>query len=180
MKRLLALIVLVPALFVAGPASANDSDVRSTTVPASACTPIDTTQASRVRMSNGAWVFRGSSTGTVTFYCAVDFNAYTKSNNTNDNDVSGFRVFFRDSDAGGNASRVTARLTYRRPDGMYSAGSTWSSNVTNTTANTAGYHQNNHDVSFDGVYSFLVTLRRTSTSQSPAFSGIDFWIPPVG
>jgi hypothetical protein len=75
---------------------------------------------------------------------------------------------------------VRVRLAYRRIDGLYSAGSEWSSNSSNVTGNTVAYKNNAHDVRSDAVYSFVVRLTRTNSTESPAFSGIDFPILPEG
>jgi hypothetical protein len=172
-------ITAVALILFSGVAVANDQDVRATTVPATACQPRNSVEAERVVLSNGAWVFSGTNTGEVMFYCPLPLNAWTVSNISNDNDISAFRVYYRDTDGAGNAARVTARLVYRLFDGLYSAGNTWSSNVNPVTTNTTWLQDNPHDVRSLALYSFLVTLRRTNTSQEPAFSGIDFVPPPV-
>lgn len=192
-SKLLAptLISLLAALSPTNSALANDQDVWTTAVPASSCVPANEWLANKVQLSNGAWVFRGSSTGTVIFYCPLALNAYTVSNFSHDNDISRYRVYYRDSDGGmlggsggfiaPQRSRVTARLTFRRANGMYSAGTLWSSDNTgvNATANTTAIKTNAHDVRANALYAFVATLYRANTSQSPAFSGIDFPFPVV-
>lgn len=181
LKKLVIVIGLfsVGLFWLSGTARASDRDMLATTIPATACEPINSIHANRVGLSNGAWVFRGSWTGTIFFYCPVPRNAWTLSNTSNDNDISAYRVYYRDSDGTGAASRVTARLLYRQTGGLFSGGSTFSSNSFSPTGNTRATKINFHDVRAGALYSFLVTLRRTSTSVNPAFSGIDFWIPPV-
>ena len=161
------------------PASANDQDLWAKAVAASACEPASENQAAEVSLSNGAWVFVGNNTGTVTFWCPLSLNAYTVSNGSHDNDVSSFRVYYRDSDGQSGQARVTARMTYRRADGLYAAGSTFDSNVSTNTGNTTRVHNVAHDVRSEALYGFLVTLRRSNANQSPAFSGIDFPFPAV-
>ena len=135
-------LVLVVALFtigfvwLAGTAGANDRDMLATTVPATACEPLNSSHANEVQLSNAAWVFRGTNTGTITFYCPVPRNAWTLSNTSNDNDISAFRVYYRDSDGTGTAARVTARLVSRRASGLFSARNTWNSNNHSATDNT--------------------------------------------
>jgi len=158
-------------------ANANDQDLWAKTVPASFCTPVSEDQANEVWLSNGALVFSGNNTGTISFYCPVSLNAYTVSNNSWDNDISKYRVYYRDTDGQSNSSAVTARLVYRRANGMYSAGGTFSSNGYSDTGNTSKVRNNAHDVRSSAHYAFLVTLRRTNTTQSPAFTGIDFPFP---
>ena len=168
-------------------ALANDQDVWSTTVPASSCEPANETDANKVKIANGAWVFSGDNLGVVTLYCPLAINAFTVANFSHDNDITAYRVYYRDTDGGTygsngaptNLAQVTARLTYRKEDGMYSAGSLWSSHFTpiNLRGNTKIVKNNVHDVQANALYSFIVTLQRLHPSQSPAFSGIDFPFP---
>ncbi len=163
---------------VTGTAKASDRDMLATTVPATACEPYRSSDARRVWLSNAAWVFRGANTGTITFYCPVPRNAVTLSDTTNDNDISAYRIYYRDSDGNGTAARVTARLLYRRASGLFSAGSLWNSNDYPVTGNTTVTKTNLHDMRSSALYSFLVTLSRTNRQQDPAFSGIDFTFRP--
>lgn len=181
MNKFMLIVMLLTVSFVglSGTARASDRDMLATTVPATACEPINSSHANEVELSNAAWVFRGANTGTITFYCPVPRNARTLSDATDDNDISAYRIYYRDSDGTGTAARVTARLVYRRADGLFSAGSTWDSNSLAATGNTTAIKANSHDLRFDALYSFLVTLNRTSTQQDPAFSGIDFTFVPV-
>jgi len=160
-------------------AAASAADMLATTVPASACVPIDSTHASKVRLSNAAWVFRGNNIGAVQFYCPLVRNAYTMSDGSDDNDVTAFRVYYRDSDGTGNRSRVTARLVYRKQDGLHQAGDLWNSNSSGATGNTRQLFVNVHDMQFDAVYSFYVTLYRAGTDEDPALSGFDFSFPAI-
>lgn len=178
-RMLIVALGTVGLVGLAGTARANDRDMLATTVPATACEPLNSSHANEVQLSNAAWVFRGSHTGTITFYCPVPRNAWTLSDNTNDNDISAYRIYYRDSDGTGTTAQVTARLVYRGASGLFSAGSTWNSNNHAATGNTTAFKENVHDVRFDALYSFLVTLRRTNTQQAPAFSGIDFATIPV-
>lgn len=169
-------VALLTAGLMYGPplVMASTPDLRATTVPAAVCTPVDSTQASMVTLVNAAWVFRGANIGTVNFYCPLSRNTFTMSNATNNNQISGYRVYYRDSDGTGAAARVTTRLLYRRGDGLYGAGNTWSSSVHNISGNTTRNISNPHNLQADALYSFLVTLQRTNIQQEPAFSGIDF------
>ena len=188
MLRVGQLSALCLAAAVSLPALANEQDVWSTTVPASSCEPSNEASANKVVLSNGAWVFSGNNIGLVTFYCPLAINAFTVANFSNDNDISSFRIYYRDTDGGifgapngvpTNQARVTARLTYRKSDGMYSAGSLWSSQGTpfNVRSNTTVVKPNVHDVQANALYSFIVTMLRTTPTQNPAFSGIDFPFP---
>ena len=158
---------------------ANDAPLLATTVPASSCAPVDEAQSDKVRLSNGAWVFSGVHTGTVMFYCPLPLNAMDVNNVLQVNDMTTYRVYYRDSDGGGilnNRAKVTARLIYRKADGMYSGGSLWSSRFTpnNQTDNSTAIKVNNHTLQANALYSFVVTLYRSESEQKPAFSGIDF------
>lgn len=181
MKRATAVLSTLAAMVAAVPLLANDQDVRATTVPATACQPASLAVAAKMQISNAAWTFAGGATGTVYLYCPLAINGNTVSDASNDNDISAYRIYYRDSDGTGAAAEVTTRLIYRRSDGLYSGGPTWSSNsnVLDTTTNTTAFHDNPHDMTAAGVYSFLVTLRRTNTDQSAVFSGIDFESPPA-
>lgn len=179
LKQIFVALVTVGLVYGSPIAMATDRDLRATTVPATSCTPLDSTQADMVLLSNAAWVFRGTNTGTVTFYCPLSRNAITLSDATDDNDISAYRVYYRDSDGAGSAARVTTRLIYRRADGLYAAGNTWNSNSQSATGNTTRIVANAHDMNADALYSFLVTLQRTNTQQAPAFSGVDFTFVPV-
>ena len=175
----LAVFSAAAALGAANTLRANDAPLLATTVPASACEPVNEAQANKVKLVNGAWVFNGAHTGTVTFYCPLSLNGFDVNNILNVNDMSGYRVYYRDSDGGtiiGGKAKVTARLTYRKHDGMYSGGTVWSSRFTpaGQTSNTTAYKANNHTVQKNALYSFVVTLYRSESAQQPAFSGIDF------
>ncbi|BAY29439.1 hypothetical protein NIES2107_12820 [Nostoc carneum NIES-2107] len=156
-------------------ASANDAEVANTTIPASACRPESNVDDGQVFLSNGAYVFSGNNTGTVRLYCPWTINGNT-SNLTNDNDMSSYRVYYRDTDGISNSSEITTLLAYRDPNGQAQpAGQVaWSSNTANATANTTQTVQLSHDLGSNRLYYFIVTIRRNSTSQNPAFSGIDF------
>ncbi|WP_413200555.1 hypothetical protein [Nostoc piscinale] len=178
-KNFLAAATIAASLIVPSVASANDRDILATTVPATACRPNSDSGDASVVISNGAYVFNGSATGTVTLYCPLPINANTISDLTNDNDISTYRVYYRDTDGIGGASEITTRLVYRDSAGLNGVGSTWSSNVSNMTDNRTQFVNLNHSVGSNRLYSFLVTIQRTNTTQNPAFSGIDFAFPPI-
>jgi hypothetical protein len=186
-RMLFGMFTATVLAITAGTALANDRDVRAKTVPASICQPSNSTQLGMVQIVHGSWVFQGSATGTVEIWCPLSLNQYTVSDNTNDNDISYYRVFYRDSDSAGAAAQVTVRLFYRRASAQapQPTGELFNSNAVSSPVpfNTSRYHSNPHDVFFfpDGVlYFFRVTLTRNNSTQDPAFHGIDFEIPPVG
>lgn len=175
----MAFATIAASFAVSSPVLANTRDVLATTIPASACRPQDNVADAKVVLSNGAYVFIGSATGTVNFYCPLPINAYTVSNLTDNNNISTYRVYYRDSDGIGTASEISTRLVYRDSAGLNGAGNTWSSNVSNSTNNITQLVNLNHGLGFDRLYSFLVIMQRNNSSQNPAFSGIDFAFPPV-
>ncbi|WP_414544119.1 hypothetical protein [Nostoc sp. CCY0012] len=178
-KYFMAFTTIAASFAISSPVLANDRDVLATTIPASACRPQNNVDDAKVALSNGAYVFTGSATGTVIFYCPLPINANTVSDMTNDNDISAYRVYYRDTDGIGTGSEITTRLVYRDAAGLNGVGSTWSSNVFNNANNRTQFVNLNHDVGSNRLYSFLVTMQRTNTSQNPAFSGIDFAFPAI-
>lgn len=187
MMQLKCLIFLtaIAALFTFPSAAvANDQDVQATTIPASACRPESDTADASVRMVNGAFIFNGNSTGTVRFFCPLPINRLTVSGPSNDNDLSRYRVYYRDTDGTGNAVEITTHLFYRNSDANASipVGAAWSSNsnLSNLTVNTSLYVLQAHQFEVFRLYFFVVTMRRNNTNQDPAFSGIDFVLPLEG
>jgi opacity protein-like surface antigen len=176
-KQFIACATIAASLIVPSTALANDQDIVATTIPATACRPQTDSGSAAVALSNGAYVFNGSATGTVILFCPLPINANTIADFTNDNDISRYRVYYRDSDGIGTASEVRTSLVYRNSVGLTQVGGTWSSNASNITANTIAAVNLSHDVGSDRLYSFAVIMQRTNTTQNPAFSGIDF--PPI-
>jgi hypothetical protein len=170
---LATLLTLTALLAGAHSARANDPDLRATTVPAAECQPENDTQDARVTLSGGAWTFNSTSTGTITFYCPLPINGNTEFDAFNDNDMTMIRVLYRDTDGMGAGAEVTARLLFRTP-GLFSVGAAWSSNSSNVMVDTTAFHPLVHDLFPSVLYSFFVTLSRTSTVDNPAFFGIDF------
>lgn len=178
-KRCLGAVIIGSLLSWTTVASANSSDILSTTIPASACQPNTPVASGRVALSNGAYVFSGNATGEVVLYCPLPVSRHPSRGGINPNSISTYRVYYRDSDGAGNASEITTRLFYRDANGQAVVGSAFSSNLSNITANTARFVTLSHTLQFNRLYYFIVTIRRNSTAQNPAFSGIDFeFIPP--
>lgn len=157
-------------------ALASHRDLLATTVPASACEPVNSSDAARIRLSNGAWVFRGANTGQVSFNCPLPVNANTVSDNTDANYISSYRIYFRDTDVLGNQAEVRVRLRSRSSTGLAYVSPQWSSNgaVYPGPTNTRVCERLNHNLNNDQIYHFLMSLRRSNTNQNPAFTGIDF------
>lgn len=164
----------------AGMALANDRDLRAQTVPASSCHPMDRVSLDRLQITNGAWEFKGTATGTVDLWCPLPLNRNTVSDNSDDNDMTSYRVWYRDSDGTLPAARVLVQLTYRQPNGvMNTVGSQFNSNGFTTPFDAAIVHGVNHQLQVNAMYAFRVRLTRTSTIQQPRFSGISFTLPPI-
>ncbi|MEG3845786.1 hypothetical protein QT971_00970 [Microcoleus sp. herbarium19] len=180
----LIFITAIAALFTFPSAAvANDQDVQATTIPASACRPESDTADASVRMVNGAFIFNPNSTGTVRFFCPLPINRLTVSNPSNDNDLTGYRVYYRDTDGTGNLAAITTHLFYRNSSAASSiaVGAAWSSNSnpSNLTVNTSFFVPQNHQFEAFRLYFFVVTMRRNNINQDPAFGGIDFVVPQV-
>ena len=175
----------VPAL------AANDWDLLSRTIPASACQVRDSAQAALVEMNQGAWRFAGASTGRVTLTCPlpISFFPADRAQNTNPTTMTFYRVWYRDSDAAGPAAAVTA-IPYVRlwPSGTWSnigllgggggivppGVCQFSSNAFADVGFAAHTKDCKHDIQLNALYSFEVILSRTVSSQIAEFHGIDF------
>ncbi|MEG5035200.1 hypothetical protein [Microcoleus sp. AT3-D2] len=187
--KCLIFITALAALFTFPSAAvANDPDVQATTIPASACRPESDTADASVRMVNGAFIFNTNSTGTVRFFCPLPINRLTVSDSSNDNDLTGYRVYYRDTDGTRNLAEITTHLFYRNSNAGSSipVNAAWSSNSpppigTAPLVNTSFFFDApNHQFEAFRLYFFVVTMRRNNTNQDPAFSGIDFVVPPPG
>lgn len=177
-KRCLGLAIIGALASWPTVASANSSQILSTTIPASACQPDNSVASGRVALSNGAYVFSGNATGTVTLYCPLPVGR-TPSSGSNANNISTYRVYYRDSDGTASSSEITTRLFFRDANGQGVIGALSSSNSSNISVNTSRFVRLSHTLGFNRLYYFIVTMRRNSTTQNPAFSGIDFTFPPV-
>lgn len=164
----------VAVIGISGLASANDQDLVATTIPASSCSPTNSDQAEMVFLENGSWVFRSGVTGGVSFYCPLPLNAFTVSDNTNDNDMTHFRIYYQDPDATGTAATLTARLKRKLPNGSQLWGTQWNSNNVNVSGQTAQIQPYLHDLAFSAQYVINVTMGRNNANQRPRFTGIDF------
>ena len=188
-KKILSLTLASSAL-LSPLAQANDLNLGAYTIPASACQPASATDSDKLRLSNGSYVFRGSATGTASLLCALPLNGWQagvslSSQNFSDPtmNMSSYRVYYRDPNDCHTGSGVSVRLRYRNESGLSSVGSNWESWQTTqpgnfcipgTTNNTTHEVDLSHSLRTERLYHFLVSLRRTSTGQNVAFSGIDF------
>jgi hypothetical protein len=154
----------------------NPRDLWHRTVPASACAPLDSVQAAKVRLQNGAWRFDGNNTGTVSFYCPVPINAWPADNDEPDHtEMEFYRVWYRDPDGMATDARVTTTLRYRDLAGAWqTVAGTLNSNVFANTGFTTKVIDSEHTFEMDALYSFYVTMSRTAATQTVEFHGIDF------
>jgi hypothetical protein len=174
---LVALAALVVSVLDARSAFAlNPHDLWHRTVSASACSPLDSTQAAKVRLQNGAWRFDGVNTGTVSFYCPIPINAWPADNDEpNYTQMQFFRVWYRDSDGMGVNARVTTSLHYRNLAGAWLAvPGALNSNVFPDMTFTTKQIPSVHNFALDALYSFYVTIYRSSALETVEFHGIDF------
>jgi hypothetical protein len=171
-------------LFLAGTAGANTADLFHRTVPASACHPLTSAQAVKVKLHNGGWEFDGNNIGTVSFYCPISLNRFFASGLGQGNQISQLRIYYRDSDGTSVAARVTVGLRYRTATGQFVNPAnfvsplTFNSNAVGgalDTGHTSYIHNYAHDLQWDALYSFYVTLERNNVMQNPAFHGVDFY-----
>jgi hypothetical protein len=170
---LATLLTLTALLAGAHSARANDPDVRATTIPATACQPATSADASRAALANGAWFFNGTAIGTLVFYCPLPINGNTEFDASNDNDMTVSRIFYRDTDGMGGGAEIVVRLLFRTP-ALSAVGAAWSSNSSAVVVDTTAFHPVAHDMPNVALYSFEVRLTRTSTVENPVFYGIDF------
>jgi hypothetical protein len=176
-KSLIAFTASAALFTFPSAAMANDQDVRATTIPASVCQPSGATGEPPAQIVNGAYIIRGNSTGRLTLYCPLSIDANTISDVSNDNDITRYRVCYRDSDGAGNLAEVRAQLHYRGTVGgspQVAVGVPWSSNTNPSMVNTCVSVPLNHDLGANQAYYFIVTIRQNNTVQEPAFGWIDF------
>jgi hypothetical protein len=175
---------------VSAQAALNDWDVRSRTIPASACTPRDSAQSALVEMVQGAWRFAGTSTGRVTFTCPFPISAFPADQAQGAGTSMGFyRVWYRDADgAGPAASLVVTPYVRLAPGGAWSniglvggGGGVVLPGVCQFLSNAhpdmtfmATVQTCGHDLQYNALYSFEVVVSRSSPSAVVEFHGIDF------
>ncbi|MBS0447090.1 MAG: hypothetical protein JSR59_14210 [Proteobacteria bacterium] len=169
----------------------NDWDVRSRTIPASACTPRDSAQAALLEMVQGAWRFTATATGRVTLTCPFPISSYPadQAQYIGPTSMQFYRVWYRDSDGPGATAALTT-LPYARLAplggwsniGLLGGGGgivppgvcQFVSNGHPETTFVATVQPCVHDIYYNAMYSFEVTLSRTATTQAVEFHGIDF------
>ena len=165
-----AATTLLATTLVPAAVRANDRDIRAITVPPSSCS---------LRSGNAFYGsnFWGADGGEALLQCPLPINNIDLSGTTNDNDISKFRTFYRDSDGSGSTVNIVVTLGYTKitVDGLWSITGvcTFSSSpatidYTNTTKSCV------HDVASGVFYFFQVRLNAVGGNAD--FVGIDF--PP--
>jgi hypothetical protein len=186
--------ITTAALLAAASAQAltvNDWDVRSRTIPASACTPSNSAQAALVEMVQGGWRFAGAATGSVKLTCPFPIAAFPHdyAQFVGPTSMYFYRVWYRDSDAAGNGGSIVV-VPYLRQEpggawsniGLVGGGGgfvppgvcQFSSNGHPDMTFMATVQACRHDVQYNTLYSFEVTLTRATAGATVEFHGIDF------
>jgi hypothetical protein len=179
--------------------TANDWDLRSRTIPASACTPRDSVQAAQLEMVAGAWRFVAGATGKVTLTCPLPISFFPADHAQYGSPTSMYfyRVWYRDADGASGAGGIVV-IPYLRsaPGGGWSniglvgggggfvppGVCQFSSNAHPAMTFMAQVQECRHEVQMNALYSFEVTLSRTTAGTTVEFHGIDFFdgVPPAG
>lgn len=168
-------LILVSAATVAGlapAANANDRSLRATMIPAGACwvpgPPIYRASLFRWEAANGSGLV----------LCPLLLNNIELGDKGDDNDMSKFRVFYRDSDGAGDNARVTvdfykAKLTNAgMEETIICSAGTLNSLTSSDTSITIPCQ---HDIDDDGAfYLFRINLASGGSDYRSDFIGIDF------
>ncbi|WP_444995322.1 hypothetical protein [Aliikangiella sp. IMCC44359] len=188
-KRIVSSALVTSAL-LSPLASANNVNLGAYTIPASACQPTNSLEDEKLKLLNGAYVFRANETGSASLLCPLPLNGWRAGVdlfNQDFNDptlnMTSFRVYYRDPNNCNTASGVQVRLRYRTATGLNSLNPNWVSWQTTQpgefcfpgiSTNTTREVPLVHSLRDDRLYHFLVIIKRSSTSESVVFSGIDF------
>lgn len=166
----------VAGVFFSPVGFANDFELRSTTIPASACRPTHDINDELVKLKNGAYVFRQGKIGEVSFLCPLPLNGVN---------MTSYRIFFKDSNRCLSSTNVHARLRYRNKNGQTPVSPKWTSTLETPPGEfcfpAPGSDSNTTEViplietlAPGRLYNFVVQIRRESDTQKVTFSGIDF------
>jgi hypothetical protein len=156
---------------LAASAQANDRGVRGVMIPAAACNLV-VGSATLTDIPN--WTVRGGASATIT--CPLPINNVNLGGTDGDNDITKFRVLYRDTDGSGSQAALTVTLFKSK----VSNGTLTTTQVcratlaTTSTAFTATTVTCAHDVAGGGTfYSFGVLMTGLGTREAD-FTGIDF------
>jgi hypothetical protein len=171
LSRLAPLPAVLAALIgLADAARANDRDVRATMIPATSCQLYN----GSAFLSNYSWFLLGYIGNQAFLLCPVTFNNIDLSGTSNDNDLTKFRVHYRNK--GGEMrvflDRVEHFGTTSRSQSVCGA---ILPSTTSSVEYTSTVIQCPHDIgSGNNFYSFLVRMDSNFTDSVQRFVGIDF------
>lgn len=179
MKRLYPTLLALSAALVPTVASAATwFDLR---IPAPACQPRNSTDAAKLKLTNGVWTFATGHSGEARLFCPLHLSRPdAQADSVN---IASFRLWYHDPDGDGASSFVRAELLRRGRT------STVDSLVTGGVVDSDDFVDNffirtmlfvNHIGSFLlFTYHVEVTLQRdTTATATPAFVGLDFQPSP--
>ena len=161
-----ALVFVVTAIATA---DANDRSVRAVMIPPSACEAPATTTA---KLSAAGWTVQNGDSAA--FICPLPINNIELGGTTDDNDITKFRVHYRDSDGLGTVNSVDVVLIQHRVGPFVQTGICGATLAPSTTDFTSSTVPCVHDVASGGrFYQFFVRLK-SGPAGSASFLGIDF------
>jgi hypothetical protein len=169
--------LLVSGLAHSSPGQANDRSLRALMIPASSCQVDGNTPFEEDPFKTPSSIGRFTP-GSYEVLCPLPVNNVEMSGTRKDNDISKFRVAYRDTDGLGPAGEVAVFLerTFLSGGGSLTTVPvcSWSSNTdgADETDYTSDVASCEHDVRRRNFYVFVVVLDRTSAEVN--FFGIDF------
>ena len=175
-----ATVAVMMAVLATGPASANDRDLRATTVSAYSCT----TKDGGIR-DNALGIYTGDITNPnigadaeIVLRCPLPLNNIDLGGTSNDNDISDFTVFYQDEDGLGNRVAITVDLNEVRlvSGRMVSAVKcSWNSNVnaSGSTSYSASNLRCPVDLVATGFYHFTVRMAIEAPAPNSGLNTID-------
>ncbi|MEE9423918.1 MAG: hypothetical protein V3V18_02940 [Methylococcales bacterium] len=174
--RAIATAAFLTGVFFTPVGSANDLELLNTTIPASACRPIHDIDDERIKLKNGAFIFRNGMTGTASLLCPLQLSG------TN---MTSYRIYFRDSNRCLSSVNVLARLRYRNKSGQKAVSPKWTSTfetpfgefcfpAPGSESNTTEVIPLVETLAPGRLYNFVVQITRELDTQKVTFSGIDF------
>lgn len=185
-KKMAAATFLM-GVFFSPVGSTNDLELLATTIPASACRAASDNDDAKLKLKNGAFVFRNGQIGTAALLCPLPINGWRVSLPLFDQfdpelNMTAYQIYFKDSNRCSSSVGIKATFRYRNQKGM-KALSSWNST---TEENIGGFCQggiesntreevsSNETLIPGRLYHFLVKISRASDDQKVTFSGIDF------
>lgn len=190
LSLLLASLSAMSAAPAASAAGLNTWDLISRSIPASACTPRDSAGLAAVEMVQGGWRFRSGSVGSVVLSCPLPITVFPadQAQGFASTKMAFYRVWYRDSDGLTASAGVLVTPYLRRSNGSWlniglanGGGGIVPPGVCQFSSNAfadIGFavHTKDcvHAIEQNALYTFEVTMRRDTPSQTVEFHGIDF------